>query len=37
VCIEPQSGPPNGINDAPFVLEAGATFKRWMELRVVNN
>jgi aldose 1-epimerase len=36
VCIEPQSGPPNGINDAPLVLEAGATFKRWMELRVVN-
>ncbi|MEY4996235.1 MAG: hypothetical protein RLZ67_960, partial [Actinomycetota bacterium] len=29
--------PPNGINDAPLVLEAGTTFKRWMELRVVNN
>ena len=37
VCIEPQSGPPNGINDAPLVLDAGATFKRWMELRVVSN
>ena len=37
VCIEPQSGPPNGINDAPLVLEAGATFKRWMELRVVSS
>lgn len=36
VCIEPQSGPPNGINDAPLVLEAGATFKRWMELRVID-
>lgn len=36
VCIEPQSGPPNGINDAPYILEAGATFTRWMELRVVN-
>lgn len=37
VCIEPQSGPPNGINDAPYVLDAGATFKRWMELRVVED
>jgi aldose 1-epimerase len=37
VCIEPQSGPPNGINDAPYILESGATFKRWMELRVVEN
>ena len=35
VCIEPQSGPPNGINDAPLVLKAGETFTRWMELRVV--
>ena len=35
VCIEPQSGPPNGINDAPLVLSAGTTFTRWMELRVV--
>lgn len=37
VCIEPQSGPPNGINDAPYVLEAGKTFTRWMELRIVEN
>jgi aldose 1-epimerase len=37
VCIEPQSGPPNGINDAPLILEAGATFTRWMELRIVEN
>jgi len=36
VCIEPQSGPPNGINDAPYVLVAGKTFSRWMELRVIN-
>lgn len=35
VCIEPQSGPPNGINDAPLILEAGNTFSRWMELRVI--
>ena len=37
VCIEPQSGPPNGINDAPLVLAAGETFSRWMELRIVEN
>jgi aldose 1-epimerase len=37
VCIEPQSGPPNGINDAPLVLIAGETFSRWMELRIVKN
>lgn len=37
VCIEPQSGPPNGINDAPLLLSAGKTFSRWMELRVVQN
>ncbi len=35
VCIEPQSGPPNGLNDAQLVIEAGASFKRWMELRIV--
>ena len=37
VCIEPQSGPPNGINDAPLILKAGETFGRWMEIRVVSN
>jgi aldose 1-epimerase len=37
VCIEPQSGPPNGINDAPLVLDAGKTFSRWMELRVIES
>ena len=37
VCIEPQSGPPNGINDAPYILEAGNTFSRWMELRIIEN
>lgn len=35
VCIEPQSGPPNGINDAPLILTAGETFSRWMEIRIV--
>jgi aldose 1-epimerase len=37
VCIEPQSGPPNGINDVPLVLTAGETFTRWMEIRIVSN
>jgi galactose mutarotase-like enzyme len=37
VCIEPQSGPPNGINDAPLILKAGTTFSRWMEIRVLLN
>lgn len=36
VCIEPQSGPPNGINTKPLVLEAGGTFSRWMEIRIVD-
>ena len=35
VCIEPQSGPPNGINSAPLVLDTDQSFSRWMELRVV--
>ena len=36
VCIEPQSGPPNGINDVPYTLNAGESFSRWMELRVAS-
>lgn len=27
-CIEPQSGPPNSINDRPFVLPAGSTLTK---------
>lgn len=27
-CIEPQSGPPNGVNDEPFVLPANSTLTR---------
>jgi aldose 1-epimerase len=27
-CVEPQSGPPNEVNDAPFVLPAGETMSR---------
>jgi aldose 1-epimerase len=35
VCIEPQSGPPNGLNTVPLILEAGQVFSRWMEIRLV--
>jgi aldose 1-epimerase len=28
ICVEPQSGPPNEVNDAPFVLPAGETMSR---------
>lgn len=34
VCIEPQSGPPNGVNSEPIVLGVNETFTRWMELRI---
>lgn len=34
VCIEPQSGPPNGVNSAPHVLSANETLSRWMEFRI---
>lgn len=27
VCVEPQLGPPNNVNDAPFVLDAGESFE----------
>jgi aldose 1-epimerase len=27
-CVEPQSGPPNEVNDAPFLLPAGETMTR---------
>lgn len=37
VCIEPQSGPPNGINTKPLVLEAGRWFSRWIELRILDD
>ncbi len=35
VCIEPQSGPPNGLNTIPLILEAGQQFSRWMEIRLL--
>lgn len=34
VCIEPQSGPPNGVNDSPATIPAGDTLERSMSLRV---
>lgn len=37
VCIEPQSGPPNGLNTKPLVLDAGQQFSRWMEIRLVES
>jgi aldose 1-epimerase len=36
VCIEPQSGPPNGINTKPLILQPGQQFSRWMELRIAH-
>lgn len=35
VCIEPQSGPPNQINDSPIVIAPGAPLIRRCELRAV--
>lgn len=35
VCVEPQSGPPNGLNTVPLILEAGQQFSRWMEIRLL--
>ena len=36
VCIEPQSGPPNQINEVPTVIDAGESLTRWMEIRLVS-
>lgn len=33
VCIEPQSGPPNGINSHPLVVEPGRPLSRTMSIR----
>jgi len=35
VCIEPQSGPPDGVNLEPAPLPAGATMLRWMRIALV--
>lgn len=34
LCVEPQSGPPNGVNDAPEIVPAGGTLTRTMRLLV---
>lgn len=31
-CVEPQSGPPNSVNDDPFVLGAGQMMSRWFRI-----
>jgi aldose 1-epimerase len=31
-CIEPQSGPPNSVNDNPDVLSAGEILSRWFRI-----
>lgn len=33
-CVEPQSGPPNQVNDAPEVLLAGESMRRWFRIAV---
>ncbi len=33
ICIEPQSGPPNGPNDSPHLVAAGSELRRWFEIR----
>ncbi len=35
ICIEPQSGPPNGINTSPLVVEPGAALTRYMTIRAI--
>lgn len=32
ICIEPQSGPPNGVNDCPDVLAADDQLSRWFRI-----
>lgn len=32
ICVEPQSGPPNGINDCPEVLAPGDRLSRWFAI-----
>jgi len=33
MCVEPQSGPPNGINDSPEFLQTDDQLSRWFEIR----
>ena len=34
-CVEPQSGPPNAINDDPLVVPAGSIMSRWFRIERV--
>ena len=31
-CVEPQSGPPNAVNDDPTLVKAGSIFSRWFRI-----
>lgn len=31
-CVEPQSGPPNGVNDHPHILESGESMARFLTI-----
>lgn len=33
-CVEPQSGPPNEVNDSPRTLRAGESVSRWFRIEV---
>lgn len=33
VCFEPQSGPPNGVNERPEVVPVNGQLSRWFEIR----
>ena len=35
LCIEPQSGPPNGINSSPLVVNPGSPLTRHMTIRAI--
>jgi aldose 1-epimerase len=35
VCVEPQSGPPDGPNLEPVMVPANGVLQRWMRLSVV--
>jgi aldose 1-epimerase len=32
VCVEPQSGAPNQVNDSPVVVPAGGHLRRWFSI-----
>ncbi len=34
VCVEPQSGPPNGLNTGPSIVEPGKPLRAWFEIVV---